>query len=649
MSPALIDTAIAVASLSIWIVAYVVVLVSTRPERVEPGPATPDLGEEPPAVVNLLANRWRLTEDAAEATLLDLAARGWLELRQPGNDPRETSVHLRERDGEGELTPYERRVLNRVKSLAVDGMVPVTALTFREPRQARRWQHALRQEVIADARARGLSRRRASASVMGTLTAIAAISAAGVGLAVFRTALRSEDTDLAAGFWVGAFVFLLLVGIAARSLGERDTPAGREAAARWLGVRAWLRGHEEFAKLPPAAVAVWDRYLPYGAALGVTGTASEVLDFGLADRRRVWSAYGGRWRRVRIRYPKLWARYGQSAPQLLVRAAASIVVGAILLNVFGLPRAELPWRVPRDPVEAGNAFEWLASAVATVLLVYGAYLAVRTVVDLMTVRTITGEVLWVARWRSRTRGSDRHRRTVTWLYYLAVDDGTSDRTVAWGLPAGPIRRPEPHDVVRIRVRPWTRRVVELTVVTPARPVADAEPPKVDSAPQSVTESFGGMLQGAIDSLASTLGAPVSGTVPAGTAPSPTDPPRADTVLTAEEVSEALGVTVGPPARMALPGLPASATFATADGGRAVLAVGLLTGRLGEMALRRAAGGTAVPGIGEAAYVRDNQAAVRCGDAIVTLTLMGPARQRRDRLPWLLERAASRLPRQREPA
>lgn len=643
MSPGLLDATIAAASLAVWAVAYLVVLVSTRPQRVDPAPATPDLGDEPPAVVNLLANRWRLTEDAAEATLLDLAARGHLELRQPGADPRQTSVHLRERGGDGELAPYERRVLNRVTSLAVDGMVPVTALTFREPRRARRWNHGLRQEVIADARARGLSRRRVSASAMGTLTTIAAISAAGVGLAVFRDALRSDDTDVAAAFWVGAFVFLALTGIAARSLGERDTPDGRAAAARWLGVRAWLRGHEEFAKLPPAAVAVWDRYLPYGAALGVTGTASEVLDLGMGDRRRVWSSYGGRWRRVQIRYPKFWRRYGMSVPRLLARAIGSIVAGGVGLYYFGLPRAELPG-VPRDPAEAGEAVEWLVSAVATVLVVYGTYVLLRTVLDLMTVRTITGEVLWVAHWRSRTQTRQRRRRTVPWLDYLAVDDGSSDRTVAWGLPLDSVTRAEARDVVTIRVRPWTRRVVELTVVERARTIEDAEPPQLDSSPASVAASFGGMLQGVVDSVASTLGAdgPRADR-------SRTGEPRADTVLTADEVSEALGVAVGAPARMALPGLPATATFATAEGGRAVLAVGLLSGRLGEMALRRAAGGTALSGIGQAAYVRGDQAAVRSGDAIVTLTLVGSARQRRDRLPWLLERVASRLPRQREPA
>ena len=45
-------------------------------------------------MVHLLVNRWTLTEDAAEATMLDLAARRFVELRQPGNDPLHTTVHL---------------------------------------------------------------------------------------------------------------------------------------------------------------------------------------------------------------------------------------------------------------------------------------------------------------------------------------------------------------------------------------------------------------------------------------------------------------------------------------------------------------------------------------------------------------------------
>ena len=50
--------------------------------NIEPGPATMDLGPEPPAVVNHIIHR-RLTADAVPATLLDLAARLGRGVRSP--------------------------------------------------------------------------------------------------------------------------------------------------------------------------------------------------------------------------------------------------------------------------------------------------------------------------------------------------------------------------------------------------------------------------------------------------------------------------------------------------------------------------------------------------------------------------------------
>ncbi|HYY82611.1 MAG TPA: hypothetical protein VFD04_26000, partial [Actinomycetes bacterium] len=68
-------------------------------------------------MVDLLTNGWRVTPDAVPATLLDLAARDYLDLDQAG--PR-TVCRVRRRDGQG-LQPYERRVLDHVAGLAVDG------------------------------------------------------------------------------------------------------------------------------------------------------------------------------------------------------------------------------------------------------------------------------------------------------------------------------------------------------------------------------------------------------------------------------------------------------------------------------------------------------------------------------------------------
>jgi hypothetical protein len=642
VNPALIDTLLVGASLALYAVAYAGVLVATRPARIRPGPATPDLGEEPPAVVNLLANRWRLTEDASESTLLDLAARHHLELRQPGNDPRQTSVHLRPRDQAETLAPYERRVLDRVTTLAVDGMLPVGALTFRSARRAKRWNRRLQDEVVAGARARGLSRRRMSPSAVGALVTVAAVSGSGVALAVFRLALRDDNTEVPAAFWAGAIVFGLLAALAMRPLGERDTPQGREVAARWLGVQAWLRGHEEFVDLPPAAVMVWDRYLPYGAALGVTHTASEVLDLGLGDRRRVWSSYGGRWRRVRVRYPRLWPRYGASTPRLLLRGGLALALAAVGLNWSGAPQPELP-AVPQDLAGAVETAAWVVSVLALLAAGYGGYVLLRTLLDLVTTRTVTGEVLWIEQWRSRFQGRGSSRRSVPWLDYLAVDDGRSDRTKAWGLPRGVAPGPVvDRDVVTVRVRPWSRRVVDVTVVERGRTHQLVDAPAADAAGTADAADAAGTAQlGAFGAVSTLLKAASAGIGGAGA--------LVQELLTAEEVSRELGIAAAGPRRVPVPGPIATATFATADRGRQVLQISVASGRVGGGLLRIPARGTALPGVGDEAHVAGNRGAVRAGDTTVLLALTGEGRSRQDRLPRLLELAAARMKREREPA
>ncbi|MFI7080293.1 DUF2207 family protein [Micromonospora sp. NPDC049903] len=457
----LLDLAMGLGALAGWLLLYGAVRWVTRPAAVSPAPATPDLGAESPAVVNLLVNRWSLTEDAAEATLLDLAARGFFEVRQPGDDPMQSTVHLpASPPDETGLRPYERLVLDRARGLAVDGVLPLTALTFRDETRARAWNRRLRGQVIADARAAGLSRRRFGPRVTGLLVGAALAAAVVVGLAALHLA-SWHPTSGNHAFIAGIAVFVLLSTLAGASPGERDTALGRQVAARWLGVRDWLRGHEQFDELPPAAVAIWDRYLGYGAAVGATRLASAVLDLGLGDRTSVWSSYGGRWHRIRVRYPRLLPRYGRSVPRLLASGAIGIAVGAFLLDAFG-PTFTL---TPSTANQAARIFDLVRNGVTVVVvlvLLAGVHTVVRTLVDLATERTVTGEVLWIEVWRSAAQGENRPPRP--WLHYLAVDDGTTDRTTAWGLPSEWATRCHDGDVVTLRVRPWSRRVVALSVV-----------------------------------------------------------------------------------------------------------------------------------------------------------------------------------------
>jgi len=322
-----------------WLVAYTSVLVATRQRPIRPAPPTPDLGPEPPALVNLLVHQNEVTEDAAEATLLDLAARRVIELRAPDDDPAHTTVHLRQVDPPG-LVPYEQRVLRRVEAVAAAGVAPLTALTFSDADQADRWMDGLRDEVRHDARVRGMAASNFSGTAGFLLVFFACLgipSGFGFGAALWGLPPDAVDADAwmmpraLAGGVAGFLVFIGLALVTVRSARLRLSRLGRQRTAHWLGVRDWLTAYPTFADLPPAAAAVWDRYLAYGAALGTTVAASRTIRLGLGGRRSPWSytaggPAGGRWRRVRVR-PLVFRRLRRLVPPL---AAPVRLTGSVL-------------------------------------------------------------------------------------------------------------------------------------------------------------------------------------------------------------------------------------------------------------------------------------------------------------------------------
>jgi hypothetical protein len=431
-------------------------VVAARGNRpVQPGPPTMDLGPEPPAVVNLLVHRGDLTEDAAEATLLDLAARRILELRGLGPDPRQTTVHVRV-PAPRDLLPYERMVFDRVTGRAVDGVVPLTALAFADRSEARRWMRALRAAVATDAKQRGLTGYRMSGGaglglIFGSLPALffCCFGVTTFGLRVDPTGQREEPTlvpRLFGGACVASVLFFVVIFLAPLlSRWGGISPYGRRCAAYWLGVREWLLAHPSFADLPPAAVAVWDRYLAYGAALGTTTVASRVIDLGLAERHWPWSSYGGRWRRVHVRTLRGWSRV-RSRPGVLLVAAGVLLGVTAGYAALGRPHAP-PAAYPLAAVVPLVALYWL----------------VRLAVDAVHPVEVTGVVLWNERGGS-VHGEMSHRRG-----QLALDDGTADEIRAWLATRGVAGGVGSGDTIRATVRPWSRRVVRVTLLS--RPAA----------------------------------------------------------------------------------------------------------------------------------------------------------------------------------
>ncbi|MFF3002685.1 DUF2207 family protein [Kitasatospora sp. NPDC057940] len=481
----------------LWFAAFWLSLMATRNGTVHTGPATQEFGSEPetPAVVALLANRWRSVDHAAAATLLDLAARGLVEVRQPAADPGHSTVHVTGRDAT-DLTPYEQRVLARITEQAGGSGAPIGAIAFRAEERAKAWNSALRREIIAEARLRGLSRARFAPLLAGALS----VAAFGPGV-LLGLGVLTGGHNVRAALVVGVLPSVPLMYLLTRALGERATRFGLERAGHWAGVQTWLRAHEDFAQLPPAAVTVWDRYFAYGAALAVTTHTTRLLGFDAGDKRRVWSSYGGAWRPVRIRYPRLRLGFGAGTAQLLQLAGAAAVV-AVGLALFAALR-QPDWAVTSGPdashslrrpgllltvgwvgigmlavAAAGRFGRWtlFAAFLATMpgnyasghgwlghamersgplpgetvaIACFGAltayYLAL-AVLERRAPHTVTGEVL-----RMEPRKRDKAPR------FLAVDTGDADRTVAWALPAGAPAL-APGSVVRLTVSPATRAV-----------------------------------------------------------------------------------------------------------------------------------------------------------------------------------------------
>jgi Predicted membrane protein (DUF2207) len=622
------------AAFAVWFAAFWLVLLATRPREPAADPPSQELGgEEPPAVVSLLANHWSLTEDAAESTLVDLAARGFLELRQPAADPMQTTVQVltgahasagaaaasspgpatsARRAAPSELTRYERRVLDYVQQVAVGNVVPLTALTFRDPAAAARWTSAMHSEVIADARARGLSRRRLSGGMIGALSLVALVPSL-VGAAAVAVGASGGG---APAVFAAIVVYAVLTGHAARPRGERPTDTGLAAARRWLGLRAYLRTDEAFGALPPSAVAVWDRYLAYGDALGVMHVVSHVIDLGLGDRKRVWSSYGNTWHQVRVHYPPRLRRYGASGWQL---GRDAVLVGAA-------GYALLHWR-PQIlnaldqllPAGRHGIADRLTVVVGVVLLVTGCYRLLRTIVDLLTPVTVTGQVLWLQP-RASSRSGQSAGATV---YDLAIDDGGGSRTTAWGLPAQLSRSAYPGDLVEVRARRWSRRVRTVTVKESHHVAAQVE---------AAGPSMAGLRAGMLGS-----GPPV---------PS----------LTPDEVGGILGVPVLQTYPIGAGNASVSANaYRLGEGQRGVvvLAASGMPAQMMDQATRAmGAGGGAprpLPGIGDEASAGEGWVAARRGDTIVRVMERGvDAQVTPDRLEALLRAALDRATGQSAP-
>lgn len=430
MVPALVSLPLAGAVIAAYFAFRTVV---TRPRPVAPAPATPELRDEPPAVVNLLVNQLADAPQAASATLLDLAARGFVEVHQVADDPDHTLVRLRRTAPLKGFPVYEHRVLDRLARVVGEQFAPVTRMVERHADGGYWWQRWMVRAAVLDARRRGLIRRSDGG------LALALVAAGLAAAAILAPLVRRPGTDgfVALALLLGfAWIVLCLAGgivLASVSTGgqpaqsDRYTALGRKATAHWLGVAAWLRAHDTLRDLPPAAVSVWDRYLAYGVALDTFPHAARVLDLETVGERDVLrSHHTGQWRTVQVRHNRRRLLLRPAGP---VAAGASLIWAAMTLPLWLVAGAAVATTV--TPPYA----RWLLLALVAVQTVRAAYRLVRSLVDRARPVQVTGTVLDISiAGRQPTADVETAGLTIpdlTTHYVVVVDDGSSDVLRPW--------------------------------------------------------------------------------------------------------------------------------------------------------------------------------------------------------------------------
>jgi hypothetical protein len=258
---------------------------------------------------------------------------------------------------------------------------------------------------------------------------------------------------IAAALWFGIMVLLRKL----RSI--RYSAAGEATAARWLGVKRYLQHDESFGDLPPAGVAIWDRLLAYGAALGVARGVADAIPLQEEEADVAWSRVGGQWHQLHVEYPERFG-YGQPPGTVLLHGALRTVLWGAIAFVALPVVADVAWRAGTDAFGRAGRGEWVfAAAFAAVFGAVGVYLVVRLADGL--VRAFRG--LADLRARAMVIGQVVKHHQSEHATWFAIDPGDVDSVQAVH-PGDDGRTPSRGATVRMVITPHLRHVVSVDAV-----------------------------------------------------------------------------------------------------------------------------------------------------------------------------------------
>lgn len=402
--------------------------------------------EDRPATVNLVLNRCAANAGAYQATILDLAARGFLAAREDLGDL--WIGRAQPPPGAPVLAGYEQQVLGDAQArLADTGGAPFPALADACTADPQGIWEPFAAKLMADTRQRGICRPvlPATARTAGQVTLAAAV----IALLAFLIASSRPAAGLKSdGIAVGAAVGVFLFGVAILCGQTRLTPAGAALAARWKR-EAWADAPVMPVQRRAYAVAAGVPSVLSGLAVPAGGRPGRRLRHtrpGAKQRpAQAWSSFSGTWRPVAIG-PAFGAAESPGS-------ALALFAGAVVFGLVGF--------ILTVPVEAGPLA--LIPAALAVLLGGMALSHLLRWSAKPGPSTFDGQV--IARWQEdKSQGED----TVT-VPYIAVDDGQRGWTFAGhdGVALG--------DLVQVTVSPRSGKSSLTVTASPRAVQAAAEP------------------------------------------------------------------------------------------------------------------------------------------------------------------------------
>jgi Predicted membrane protein len=247
----------------------------------EPAPPQPvseyvrDLPDDPPAVVVGLMHWGTLSPAAFSATVLDLAQRGFLTVKEVRIDRAlladrvDYEMTATEADRTA-LKAFERTTLEQVFASGSPVMQSEISKYSRahQSEALARW-NSFKADASTSLRNRKYINGHRSKPFLLNIGAAILVGLAGVGALGLR-------------LWVVGGIAIAGAGLqlALTPLLRQRSPEGHQRFLEWKGVAKYLHDFSQLADAPVGHLILWERYLVYAAALGV----SEQLAEGLAAR-----------------------------------------------------------------------------------------------------------------------------------------------------------------------------------------------------------------------------------------------------------------------------------------------------------------------------------------------------------------------------